>query len=100
VVLNEQPQVVLVVGYVNSTAAYALVAKKTWCRGDQHAKDFIPKLAHVEAGLRRLDRTMPKEINRIVTDSVTISSPLRNTVIKIYFTKGFRRRASFSSETS
>jgi UDP-N-acetylglucosamine 2-epimerase len=49
VVLNEQPQVVLVVGDVNSTAAYALVAKKTWCRGDQRAKDFIPKLAHVEA---------------------------------------------------
>ena len=70
VVLNEQPHVVLVVGDVNSTAAYALVAKKTWCRGDQRAKDFIPKLAHVEAELRSLDRTMPKEINRIVTDSV------------------------------
>ena len=69
-VLNEQPHVVLVVGDVNSTAAYALVAKKTWCRGDQRAKDFIPKLAHVEAELRSLDRTMPKKINRIVTDSV------------------------------
>jgi UDP-N-acetylglucosamine 2-epimerase (non-hydrolysing) len=69
VVLNEQPQVVLVVG--DSTAAYTLVAKKTWCRGDQCAKDFIPKLAHVEAGLRSFDRTMPEEINRIVTDSVS-----------------------------
>ena len=56
---------------MNSTAACALVAKKTWCRGDQCAKDFIPKLAHVEAGLRSLDRTMPEEINRIVTDSVS-----------------------------
>jgi UDP-N-acetylglucosamine 2-epimerase (non-hydrolysing) len=70
VVLNEQPHVVLVVGDVNSAAAFALVVKKTWCRGDQRAKDFIPKLAHVEAGLRSLDRTMPKDINRIVTDSV------------------------------
>jgi len=71
VVLNEQPHLVLVVGDVNSTAACALVAKKTWCRGDRGAKDFIPKLAHVEAGLRSFDRTMPEEINRIVTDSVS-----------------------------
>ena len=71
VVVNEQPHLVLVVGDVNSTAACALVAKKTWCRGDQGAKDFIPKLAHVEAGLRSFDRTMPEEINRIVTDSVS-----------------------------
>ena len=56
---------------MNSTAACALVAKKTWCRGDQCAKDFIPKLAHVEAGLRSLERTIPEEINRIVTDSVS-----------------------------
>jgi UDP-N-acetylglucosamine 2-epimerase (non-hydrolysing) len=56
---------------VNSTAACALVAKKTWCQGHQGARDFIPKLAHVEAGLRSFDRTMPEEINRIVTDSVS-----------------------------
>jgi UDP-N-acetylglucosamine 2-epimerase (non-hydrolysing) len=71
VVQNEQPDVVLVVGDVNSTAACALVTKKTWCRGDQGAKGFIPKLAHVEAGLRSFDRTMPEEINRIVTDCVS-----------------------------
>jgi UDP-N-acetylglucosamine 2-epimerase (non-hydrolysing) len=71
VVLNEEPHLVLVVGDVNSTAACALVAKKTWCRRDQGARDFIPKLAHVEAGLRSFDRTMPEEINRIVTDSVS-----------------------------
>ena len=101
VVLNEQPHVVLVVGDVNSNAAYALVAKKTWCRGDQCAKDFIPKLAHVEAELRSLDRTMPKEINRIVTDSVadylfTTEEHANQNLLH----EGFRRRASFSSETS
>jgi UDP-N-acetylglucosamine 2-epimerase (non-hydrolysing) len=71
VVVNEQPHLVLVVGDVNSTAACALVAKKTWCRGAQDSRDFIPKLAHVEAGLRSFDRTMPEEINRIVTDSIS-----------------------------
>jgi UDP-N-acetylglucosamine 2-epimerase (non-hydrolysing) len=71
VVLDERPHLVLVVGDVNSTAACALVAKKTWCRGDQGVKDFIPKLAHVEAGLRSFDRTMPEEINRVVTDSIS-----------------------------
>ena len=44
--------------------------QKDMVPGDQCAKDLIPKLAHVEAELRSLDRTMPKEINRIVTDSV------------------------------
>ena len=71
VVLNEQPHLVLVVGDVNSTAACALVTKKTSCKGNQSTKDFIPKLAHVEAGLRSFDRTMPEEINRIVTDSIS-----------------------------
>jgi UDP-N-acetylglucosamine 2-epimerase (non-hydrolysing) len=71
VVLNERPHVVLVVGDVNSTLACALVAKKTWCPGNHGAEDFIPKLAHVEAGLRSSDRTMPEEINRIVTDSIS-----------------------------
>ena len=71
VVLNEQPHVVLVVGDVNSTVACSLVVKKTWCGRNETATGFIPKLAHVEAGLRSLDRTMPEEINRIVTDSIS-----------------------------
>ena len=71
VLLAECPDIVLVVGDVNSTVACALVSKKTRCSRAVGATAFIPKLAHVEAGLRSFDRTMPEEVNRIVTDAIS-----------------------------
>ena len=60
VVLDHKPDAVLVVGDVNSTIACGTVAVKLGV-----------KLIHVEAGLRSFDRTMPEEINRLITDAIS-----------------------------
>jgi UDP-N-acetylglucosamine 2-epimerase (non-hydrolysing) len=59
VCMSDRPDWVIVVGDVNSTMAATLVAKK-----------LLVSVAHLEAGLRSFDRTMPEEINRIVTDAL------------------------------
>jgi UDP-N-acetylglucosamine 2-epimerase (non-hydrolysing) len=59
VIKEHQPDWVVVVGDVNSTMAASIVATK-----------MLVKVAHIEAGLRSFDRTMPEEINRLVTDAL------------------------------
>ena len=67
VLLREKPNVLIVVGDVNSTVACALVAAKI----SYGADGARPLIAHVEAGLRSFDRAMPEEVNRIVTDHLS-----------------------------
>jgi UDP-N-acetylglucosamine 2-epimerase (non-hydrolysing) len=80
VLLQERPDVLVVVGDVNSTVACALVAAKISYDKDGNK----PLIAHVEAGLRSFDRDMPEECNRVVTDHlsdllfVTEESALKN----------------------
>ena len=79
VLVKDNPDALLVVGDVNSTLGCALVAAKLPSRAGSR-----PLIAHVEAGLRSLDRSMPEEINRILTDQisdmlfVTEKSAIRN----------------------
>lgn len=67
VLTREKPDVVVVVGDVNSTLACALVA----ARISYDSAGTRPLIAHVEAGLRSFDRGMPEEVNRILTDHIS-----------------------------
>lgn len=70
-----RPDMIVVVGDVNSTVACTLAAVKitydqSLSPGSSERSRIRPIVAHLEAGLRSFDRTMPEEINRIVTDSI------------------------------
>ena len=67
VLVGKKPEVVVVVGDVNSTLACGLVTAKI----SFDSAGSRPLIAHVEAGLRSFDRSMPEEINRVVTDHVS-----------------------------
>jgi UDP-N-acetylglucosamine 2-epimerase (non-hydrolysing) len=67
VLLQQKPDVLVLVGDVNSTVACALVAAKV----SYDDSGTRPLIAHVEAGLRSFDRAMPEEINRILTDHLS-----------------------------
>jgi UDP-N-acetylglucosamine 2-epimerase (non-hydrolysing) len=71
VLIEQHPDLIIVVGDVNSTLACTLAASKIqYGQPNKHNKLNKPKVAHLEAGLRAFDRTMPEEINRVVTDSL------------------------------
>ncbi|MEA2096131.1 MAG: UDP-N-acetylglucosamine 2-epimerase (non-hydrolyzing) [Candidatus Cloacimonadota bacterium] len=69
VLMKETPDILLVVGDVNSTIACTLVASKIEYPLGHGRKR--PVIVHVEAGLRSFDRDMPEEINRILTDAIS-----------------------------
>jgi UDP-N-acetylglucosamine 2-epimerase (non-hydrolysing) len=70
VLLEEMPALVVVVGDVNSTMACTIAASKLVYPPSAGQPARRPIVAHLEAGLRSNDRTMPEEINRLVTDAL------------------------------
>jgi len=86
VMKDEAPDLVVVVGDVNSTLACALVATKM----------HIP-VAHIEAGLRSGDRRMPEEVNRVMTDSIAdLLFVTEQSGVDNLKARGFRMRGSSS----
>lgn len=80
-----KPKAILVVGDVNSTMACSIVAAK---------KDI--RIIHVEAGIRSRDRSMPEEINRMVTDSITdILMPPSRDAVENLLTEGHKPESIF-----
>lgn len=80
VLLREKPDLVVVVGDVNSTLACALATSKIQYTNSinsinptnpMNIKGSRPLIAHIEAGLRSFDRSMPEEINRLLTDAIS-----------------------------
>jgi UDP-N-acetylglucosamine 2-epimerase (non-hydrolysing) len=71
VLLDIRPDILIVVGDVNSTVACALVASKSRFPHGSRFGMLRPLIVHVEAGLRSRDRSMPEEINRILTDALS-----------------------------
>ena len=75
VLMDERPDVLLVVGDVNSTIACTLVASKIQYppqnTRSENGPPTRPVIVHVEAGLRSCDRDMPEEVNRILTDAIS-----------------------------
>lgn len=87
IIIKTKPDIIVVVGDVNSTAACALAASKIQYKSNPfldkhitqrssvssilHSPSNRPLIAHLEAGLRSFDRTMPEEINRVVTDVIS-----------------------------
>ena len=90
VCLQEQPDLVIVVGDVNSTMACTITAKKLGI-----------KVAHVEAGLRSRDMSMPEEINRLCTDVLCdyLFTTDHFADENLASGRGAGRRRSFSSAT-
>ena len=74
------PDLIIVLGDINSTMACSIVAKKLHI-----------KLAHIEAGLRSNDRNMPEEINRLITDVFLIIFLLPKKVPKNLINEGHKK---------
>jgi len=71
IILERRPDIIIVVGDVNTTLGCALAASKINFNKNGNNTQDRPFIVHLEAGLRSFDRSMPEEINRILTDSLS-----------------------------